>query len=89
MLKKKLKNYYKKWISEITKAETERTIKRHILKHAKEIHSRDPKEWSASMKNLVDIFDKFYKLKPSLKLRIERLNHKYKRNPKRYTAPPH
>ena len=88
MPKNKSKNYYKKWILKIAKDETERTIRKHILKHADEIHSKDPKEWSASMRNLIEIFDKIYKLKPNLKLRIERLNHKYKKNPKRYTAPP-
>jgi len=80
--------YYKKWILEITKNETDRTIKRHIVRHAKEIYSKEPKLWSASMRNLIEIFDGVYKSTPSLKLKIERLQNKYKKNPKRYTSPP-
>ena len=70
------------------KDETKRTIKTHIIRHSKEIWIRNPKEWSASMRNLIEIFDKIFGSKSSTKLKIERLNHKYKKNPKRYTAPP-
>jgi len=83
-----LEKYYKKWILEIANDETGRTIKQHIVRHAKEIYSKEPKIWSASMRNLMEIFDKVYKSAPSLKLKIERLEHKYKKNPKRYTPPP-
>lgn len=80
--------YYKKWISKIAKDETGRTIKRHIIRHAKEIYSKEPKIWSASMRNLIEIFEKVYKATPSLKLKMARLQHKYKKNPRRYTPPP-
>ena len=83
-----LEKYYKKWISGIAKDETSRTIKRHIVRHVNEIYSKEPKLWSASMRNLIEIFDEVYKLTPSLKLKTERLQHKYKKNPKRYTPPP-
>lgn len=84
----KLEKYYKKWISRIAKDETGRTIKQHIVRHAKEIYSKEPKVWSASMRNLMEIFDKVYKSTPTLKLKIRRLQNKYKKNPKRYTSPP-
>jgi|GEM_PF-2826973 len=80
--------YYRKWISLISNDETGRTIKRHIIRHAKEIYSKDPKVWSASMRNLIEIFDKVHKSEPPIKLRIKRLQLKYKKNPKRYTPPP-
>jgi len=92
MNRKPVKNnsekYYKNWILRIAKDETGRTIKQHIVKHAKEIYSKDPKIWSASMRNLIEIFEKVHKGKPSLKLKIARLEHKYQKNPKRYTPPP-
>jgi len=83
-----LEKHYKKWISAISNDETGRTIKRHIIRHAKEIYSKEPKVWSASMRNLIEIFDKVHKSKPSTKLKIKRLQRKYKKNPKRYTPPP-
>ena len=83
-----IKKYYRKWISVIAKDETPRTIKQHIVRHAKEIYSEEPEIWSASMRNLIEIFDKIYKSNPSTKLKLERLHHKYKKNPKRYTSPP-
>ena len=46
--------YYNKWISETLKDETEQSLKEHIIKHAHEIFEKDPNEWSASMRNLVD-----------------------------------
>jgi hypothetical protein len=84
----KLEKYYRKWISAIANDETGRTIKQHIVRHAKEIYSKEPKIWSASMRNLIEVFDKVNRSTPSIKLKIERLRHKYKKNPKRYTPPP-
>jgi len=83
-----LDRYYRKWILEISKNETSRTIKQHIVRHSKEIYSRDLKEWSASMKNLIEIFDMMHKLNSSVKLKLKRLECKYKENPRRYTPPP-
>ena len=83
-----LEKYYQKWILEIAKDETSRTIKQHIVRHSKEIYSSDLEEWSASMRNLIEIFDVMYKLNPSIKLKLKRLEYKYKENPKRYTPPP-
>jgi hypothetical protein len=83
-----LEKFYRKWISAIANDETGRTIKRHIVRHSKEIYSKEPKIWSASMRNLIEVFDKVYKSTPSIKLKIARLQHKYRKNPKRYTPPP-
>ena len=92
MVKKSINNnlekYYKKWILAIANDETGRTIKQHIVRRAKEIYSKEPKIWSASMRNLIEVFDNVHKSTPSIRLKIKRLQHKYKMNPKRYTPPP-
>jgi hypothetical protein len=83
-----LEKYYKEWISKISKSKKSPAIRRHIIKHAKEIYYKDPLKWSASMINLIEIFNKVYKINPSLDLKIKRLRNKYNKNPKRFTAPP-
>jgi hypothetical protein len=82
------KKYLKQWIREITKDETSLSIRRHIIKHAKEIFEKNPKEWSASMRNLIEVYEVMNKIRPSEKLRLVKLHKKYLRNPKRYTSPP-
>ncbi|MDO8574212.1 MAG: hypothetical protein Q7R86_01135 [bacterium] len=86
--KNKQIKYHRKWVKAIVKDETPATIKKHINRHAKEIYTKDPKRWSASMRNLVDIFDEMYQVKPSTSLKLERLHNKYRKNPRRYTPPP-
>lgn len=88
--KKEQEKYLSKWISNITKNKknTKLSVKRHIVYHAKQIFIKDPKLWSASMRNLIEIYENLYNTKPSVKTRLERLENKYKKNPKRYTPPP-
>ena len=87
--KNKKNDYLKKWLKEIPKDETKLSITRHIVKHSKEIFKKDPKEWSASMRNLVSTYETFCKIKkPPCDLRLEKLENKYIKNKKRYTAPP-
>lgn len=88
LINNNLEKYYKKWISAISNRETGRTIKRHIVRHAKEVYYKEPKVWSASMRNLIEIFDKVHKSKPSIQSKIRRLQLKHEKNPKRYTPPP-
>ena len=76
------------WIKKILKDETSDSINQHIIKHVNEIFDKDPEQWSASMRNLLDIFNKINKIKPNTELRLERLNNKYSKNPKRVTSPP-
>jgi len=85
---KELKKQYGKWIERIKKDETELMIKRHINKHANEVYERDSLKWSASMRNLLNIFDAVFDSKPDTALLLERLENKWKQNKKRYTAPP-
>ena len=80
--------YYKNWINETLKDETCDSIKMHIVKHAKEIYQKDPEEWSASMRNLIDAFDKKCKINPSISLRLKKMEDKYHKNPRRFTPPP-
>lgn len=86
--KKEQNKYLQRWIKKISKTETELSIKRHIVRHAKEIYEKNPDKWSASMKNLVEIFDEMHKIKPDIKFRLDRLENKYHKNKKRYTTPP-
>ena len=86
--KGKQTKYHRKWIKDIVKDETPISIKRHINRHAKEIYKKDPKMWSASMRNLVDIFDEMYQVKTTIDFKLKRLHNKYLKNPRRYTPPP-
>jgi hypothetical protein len=82
-------DFLNKWIRELTKDETRLSLRRHVVRHAKEIYGKDPKEWIASMRNLTDAYEVLCKVKqPSTLLRIQKLYNKYKKNPRRYTAPP-
>ncbi|KPJ70421.1 hypothetical protein AMJ51_01935 [Microgenomates bacterium DG_75] len=86
----KLRRYYRQWIKNMAKKgfAHESNTKAHIKKHVEEIESKDPEIWVASMKNLIDIFEEVFKVKPSLKLRVERLERQYKKKPKISCPPP-
>lgn len=86
--KKEKENYYRNWIKGIVKDETKLSLSRHIVRHAKEIYEKDPNEWSASMKNLLEVFDKMHKVDTPIELCLKKLENKYKSRPKRYTSPP-
>jgi len=79
-----------KWIDDIIKDKrnTEFSIKKHINKHAKQIYDRDPEKWCASMRNLLELYEKIHNIKPSVSLQIERFNNKYNKNKYRYTPQP-
>lgn len=82
--------FLEKWIKKIAKSEhsTNLAVKRHIIKHAKEIFEKDPKLWAASMRNMVEIFEAMYRIKSSSTTQIERLHNKYNKNKFYYTTPP-
>ncbi|MCX6786991.1 MAG: hypothetical protein NTY93_00465 [Candidatus Kaiserbacteria bacterium] len=83
-----MEKYLRRWIQETTKDESELSLKKHIVKHAKEINQKDPTEWLASMKNLVEAYEEKTKAIPSVVLRVQKLANKYKKNKRRYTPPP-
>jgi len=85
---KNLEKYYKEWILKISKNKKSPDIRRHIVNHAREVYFKDPLKWSASMRNLIEIFDEVYKVRPSLNLKIKRLRDKYNKDPSKFTAPP-
>ena len=86
---KDLENYYKKWINGTLKiAVTKDPVKKHIKKHITEIDDSDPEQWAASMRTLLDIFEAVYKIEPSLKLQLKKMENHYKRHPKRACPPP-
>ena len=76
------------WLEAVSADETDVTIKRHIVHHAKEIYEKTPEEWAASMRNLVDIFEHMNKISPPTHARLGKLLKKYRSNPRRYTPPP-
>ncbi|OGY93705.1 MAG: hypothetical protein A2406_04025 [Candidatus Komeilibacteria bacterium RIFOXYC1_FULL_37_11] len=86
--KKEQLHFLRLWIKKITKKHTDFSIKRHIVKHAKEIYQKDPRKWSASMRNLLEIFEGIHNIKPHPAEQLERLNNKYQKDKHRYTAPP-
>lgn len=88
--KKEKELYFKKWIRKIVKnpIHTEDNIKEHIIHHAKQIHIRDPKLWSASMRNMLEIFENFHNIKPSIDIQLERLQNKFNKNQSTHTPPP-
>jgi hypothetical protein len=89
--KKEQRKYLDKWIKAIAKNKktTELSIRRHIVRHAKETISKTVLEsWSASMRNLIEIYEFMHGIKPSLLRQIERLENKYKMDSNRYTPPP-
>ena len=88
-LNKKEQLYFlRRWIKGIIKKHTDFSIKRHIVKHAKEIYQKNPQKWASSMRNLVEIFEGMNNIKPQPAEQLERLDNKYKKDKNRYTAPP-
>jgi hypothetical protein len=79
-----------RWIRTITKSETKFAVKKHMVKHAEEVYADDPTEWSASMRNMMDIFDLIFKVNSENETwrRLDKLETKYNTNRKRYTPPP-
>lgn len=90
LLKEKERVILDKWIENIIKDKrnTIFSVKRHINHHSKQIYTRDPDKWCASMRNLLEIYEKMNKVIPSTSLQIERFKNKYNKNKKRYTPPP-
>tara|TARA_Y100000310_G_C20437017_1_gene694232 strand:+ start:225 stop:554 length:330 start_codon:yes stop_codon:yes gene_type:complete len=82
------KEFLDKWLQKTLKDETPESLKQHIIKHAHEISDKPPLLWSASMHNLLVQFDKMFKINLDIDAKLERVNHKYNQDTKRYTAPP-
>lgn len=86
--KRKKSDFLNKWIVATLKVETKLSLKRHIVRHAGEVYKKEPEEWIASMKNLIDAFELINNINTGLDTRLKKLNDKYIKNPKRYTPPP-
>jgi len=86
--------YYQKWINLIARRTTDLKIKRHIVKHAKELFDRsdedynNPLGWSTSMYNLIKIYESFHEVQSNTSLQLYRLLKKYYKNPRIHTPPP-
>ena len=81
--------YYASWIKKIAKRHSLLGIKRHIVKHAKEIYDGEKEwVWCASMANLLAIYAEKTGTKVILDQKIGRLVAHYKESPKSSTLPP-
>lgn len=88
--KSKQRKFLDRWIGAIVKNKknTALGVKKHIVKHAREIFEKNPRLWAASMRNLVEIYERMHEITPKLSTQIERFENKYNRNHSRYTPPP-
>lgn len=83
--------YYKKWIKGIAKRTTPYKIKRHIVKHAKDLFNTEknnPLSWAASAYNLLRIYEAVYKINSTNDVQLYKLLKKYNKNPYLHTPPP-
>lgn len=76
------------WMEDCVKDETPLSLKRHIVRHAKEIYEGDNAGWVASMRNLLDKFEIISNVYATDDKRLERLLMKWHKNKRRYTPPP-
>jgi len=84
-------SYYKKWIKKISKRTTPYKIKRHIIKHSKDLFNAEknnPLSWVASAYNLLKIYEAVHKTKSTTEVQLYKLLKKYNKNPYLHTAPP-
>ncbi|MFZ1020073.1 MAG: hypothetical protein WAN61_03780 [Minisyncoccia bacterium] len=82
--------YHKKWIRKIAKRSSPTRIKRHILKHAKELNDNkynNPLAWASSMHNLLKIYESVHKIKPVYSIQVYKLLKKYNSSPRIHTPP--
>lgn len=83
----------KVWLSDVAARETKEGLHQHIVKHAKELFGEVEEtgtyeSWSASMHNLLSIYDEFHGILPDTDLQLERMTAKYISNPNEGTTPP-
>lgn len=66
------------------------TLHEHILKHAQELSGDygTYASWSASMHNLLAIFDAHHGVDPDIELQLERMTAKFLSDPNNQTPPP-
>ena len=83
----------KVWLSDAAAKETKEGLHQHIIKHAMELvgeveETGTYESWSASMHNLLTIYDEFHYIFPDTDLQLERMTAKYISNPNEGTVPP-
>ena len=85
---KEMEEIHAKWINDISKRHSLYGIKRHIIRHAKDISVEKPWIWSASMMNLVEIYNAKLGNKTVVRHKIDRLVQQRKRKKRIRTQPP-
>jgi hypothetical protein len=83
--------YHKKWIKDIAKRTSPTRIKRHIIRHAKDVSNprqNNPISWLSSMYNLIQIYEGVYNVKPNHSVQVYKLLLKYTKHPRNNTPPP-
>jgi hypothetical protein len=78
------------WLAHAAAFTPQDEIHQHIIKHANELTGEygTRESWSASMHNLLSIYDKAHGVFPDDELRLARMTAKYLENPDKNTAPP-
>lgn len=82
--------YYNRWIQKIAVSDEIADLHEHIIKHALELRepSRNPASWSASMHNLLEIFDAKHQVSNSTDVWIRTMETHYRKHQQTRTAPP-
>lgn len=81
------------WLSMATASTPVKDLHQHIIKHAGELTTEiegngSYETWSASMHNLLAMYDEAHDVQPDTSLRLERMTAKFLSNPGVFTAPP-
>jgi signal transduction histidine kinase len=84
---------YPAWIAQAAAAETAEALHVHIIKHAHELTAEIEgngtyETWSASMHNLLAIYDLFHGVAPDTELKLERMTAKFMQDPVHHLPPP-
>lgn len=84
------KKYYEKCIRVIVDSGKTEDIEEHIIKHATELNepNRNKQSWSASMHNLIDIYDAKYDIPHDLDVQIRKLEEHHQKHPEERTPLP-
>lgn len=83
---------WRTWVDHAASSEEQDTLHAHIIKHAHELveevrETQTYESWSASMHNLLAIYDSFHGVAPDAELKVERMLAHYLNDPTR-TPPP-
>lgn len=84
---------YSTWVAHAAAFENKRNLHLHIIKHAQELTDEiegdgSYETWSASMHNLLAIYDCLHGVNPDVELKLERMTAKFLQDPVTHVPPP-